>query len=111
MGNLNYLESGRSVKFIKIKGLRETQGPGFDEKFLPGGRNLEKLENLHQGKGGVTLGKCGMLVLCLVHYHYLRKEIAWGAWQRKFLERHYFLRLQKPFSRKVGGTCPGFLRH
>ena len=53
MGNLNYLESGRSVKFIKIKGTRETQGPGFDEKFLPGGRNLTKLENLRQGYGGM----------------------------------------------------------
>ena len=57
MGNLIYLESGRSVKFIKIKGPRETQGPGFDEKFLPGGRNLTKLENLRQGYGGCNAWK------------------------------------------------------
>ena len=52
IGNLNYLESGRSVKFIQIRSPRETQGPGFDEKVLPGGRNLSKLENLRQGYGG-----------------------------------------------------------
>ena len=46
-----------SVKFIKIKGPRETQGPGFDEKFLPGGRNLTTLENLRQGYGGFNSWK------------------------------------------------------
>ena len=58
MGNSNYLETGRkklveSVKFIKIKGPRKAQGPEFDEKFLPGGRNLTKLENLRQSCGGM----------------------------------------------------------
>ena len=33
-----------SVKFIKIKGPREIQGSGFDEKILPGGGNLTKFE-------------------------------------------------------------------
>ena len=43
-----------SVKFITIKSARETKGPGFDEKFLPGGGNLTKLElNLRQGCGGM----------------------------------------------------------
>ena len=40
-----------------------------------------------------------------------------GDDKENFFERHYFLRLQKPFSRKVGGggggegTAPRFLRH
>ena len=69
-----------SVKFIKIKGPRETQGPESDENVLLGGRNLTKLENLHQGCGGdVMLGKCGRPVLCLVYNHYRRKEIVWGG--------------------------------
>ena len=41
------------MKFIKIKSPRETWGPGFDEKVLPGGRNLTKFENLPQGCGGI----------------------------------------------------------
>ena len=35
-------------------------------------------------------------------FQYLRKEIVSGGMG----ERHYFLRLQKPFSRKVGGCSP-----
>ena len=46
-----------SVKFIKIKGPWETQGSGFDEKCLPRGRNLTKLENLRQGCGGCNAWK------------------------------------------------------
>ena len=46
-----------SVEFIKIKGPRETQGPRFDEKFLPRGRNLTKLENLRQGCGACNTWK------------------------------------------------------
>ena len=69
-----------SVKFIKTKGPRETQEPGFDEKFLLGERNLTKLENLHQLlRGDVMLGKCCMPSLCLVYHHYLRKEIVGGG--------------------------------
>ena len=29
-----------------------------------------------------------------------------GAWQRKLFQMHYFLRIQKPFSRKVGAHAP-----
>ena len=50
MGDLNYSESGRKCEIYQNKG---TQGRGFDEKFLPGGRNLTKLDNLHQGCGGM----------------------------------------------------------
>ena len=46
----------------------------------------------------------------LVILHCRRKEIVSGGGEghdkENFFERHYFLRLQKPFSRKVGGTCP-----
>ena len=70
MGNLNYLESGRGVKFIKIRGPRETQGLGFEEKFLPGGRNFTKLENLRQGYGKCNACKmrhaCTLLGLLLL---------------------------------------------
>ena len=34
------------MKFIKIKGPRESPGSGFDEKFLPGGWDLMNVENL-----------------------------------------------------------------
>ena len=34
------------MEFIEIKGSRESQGPGFDEKFLPEGWNLTNDENL-----------------------------------------------------------------
>ena len=30
-----------------------------------------------------------------------------GAWLKKFFEPHYFFRLQKPISRKVGVHAPG----
>ena len=53
MDDLNYFESGRKCEIYQNKGPRETQGPGFDEKFLPGGRNLTKLDNLRQGFGGM----------------------------------------------------------
>ena len=46
-----------SVKFIKIKGPRETKEPGFYEEFLPEGRNLTKLENLRKGCGGCNAWK------------------------------------------------------
>ena len=32
------------------------------------------------------------------------RKLYLGACERKFFERHYFLRLQKQFSRKVGGA-------
>ena len=35
-------------------------------------------------RGDVTLGKCGMPVLCLVCYHYLRKEIVGEADKENF---------------------------
>ena len=39
--------------------------------------------------------------------HCRRKEIVSGGHDKEtFFERHYFLRLQKPFSRKVGGIPP-----
>ena len=36
------------MEFIKIKGLKETQGQGIDEKILPGGRDLRNFEKLPQ---------------------------------------------------------------
>ena len=44
------------MKFIKIKGLRETRGSGFDQ-----------LENLPQGCGDITLERYGRSVLWLVY--------------------------------------------
>ena len=34
------------MKFIKIRGPRQSRDPGFDEKFLQGGWDLTNLENL-----------------------------------------------------------------
>ena len=45
-------------------------------------------------------------VLQCCPYHYGRKEIVSGGMTEKIFERHYFLRLQKPFSRKVGDHMP-----
>ena len=50
------------MKIIKIKGPGETQGPGYDDKFLPGGQDLKNFENLLQGCGG-TCRKYGRHVL------------------------------------------------
>ena len=56
-------------------------------------------------------------------YHYHKKEIVSGGGggggrltNGKFFEQYYFLRLQKPFPKKCGGTylqppTPRFLRH
>ena len=76
-----------SVKFIKIKGPRETQGPGFDEKFLPRGRNLTKLDNLRQGFGGCNAWKMRHTRALSVLLSYLMKEIVWGGGMPKKIVR------------------------
>ena len=55
------------MKFIRIKGPRETLGTGLDEKISPGGRDLRNFGNLPQGCGDIIPEKYDRPVLCLVY--------------------------------------------
>ena len=65
------------MKFIKIKGSRETREPGFVEKILPGGWDLMNFDNLICPRVSldVALGKYGRPVLSLVYYQKQKRRL------------------------------------
>ena len=80
------------MKFIKIKGPRETRGLRFDEKSLPAGRNLTKFDNLPQGCGGYNAWPirqaCALVDLLLVAKVSFENQKSFGFFSQIVLQRN-----------------------